>query len=117
MEEAYRIELDWDRVTRIRRFDPISQTILEDLDRAMIYPAKQFVMPQDMISNALDRIKGELEERYEFLQNAGKIMEAQRLKTRVEYDIEMLTEMGYCPGIETIQPPWRAAKAVPPRIR
>jgi excinuclease ABC subunit B len=71
----------------------------------MIYPAKQFVMPQDMISNALDRIKGELEERYEFLQNTGKIMEAQRLKTRVEYDIEMLTEMGYCPGIENYSAP------------
>lgn len=105
LEEAYRIELDWDRVTRIRRFDPISQTILEDLDRAMIYPAKQFVMPQDMISNALDRIKEELEDRYEFLQNTGKIMEAQRLKTRVEYDIEMLTEMGYCPGIENYSAP------------
>ncbi len=114
LEEAYRIELDWDRVTRIRRFDPISQTILEDLDRALIYPAKQFVMPQDMISNALDRIKGELEERYEFLQNTGKVMEAQRLKTRVEYDIEMLTEMGYCPGIENYSAPLAGREAGAP---
>ncbi len=105
LEEAYRIELDWDQVVRIRRFDPISGQILEELDRALIYPAKQFVLPQDMIEQALDRIKAELAERYEFLQSTGKLLEAERLKTRVEYDIEMLTEMGYCPGIENYSGP------------
>ncbi len=105
LEEAYRIELDWDMVSRIRRFDPISSQVLEDLDRALIYPAKQFVMPQDMIDQALEKIKTELAERYEFLQSTGKLLEAERLKTRVEYDIEMLTEMGYCPGIENYSAP------------
>jgi excinuclease ABC subunit B len=105
LEDAYRVDLDWDRVERIRRFNPLTGKILEELDRAMIYPAKQFVMPQDMIHNALSRIKEELAERYEFLKTSGKLMEAERLKTRVEYDIEMLTEMGYCPGIENYSAP------------
>jgi len=100
MEEAYRVDLDWDRVERIRRFNPVSGEMLEDLDRALIYPAKQFVMPASMIHNAMGAIRQELKDRLELFKNTGKIMEAERLKTRVEYDIEMLTEMGYCPGIE-----------------
>jgi excinuclease ABC subunit B len=100
MEEAYRVDLDWDRVERIRRFNPVSGEMLEDLDRALIYPAKQFVMPADMVQNALAPIRRELEERLEYFKANGKIMEAERLKTRVEYDLEMLTEMGHCPGIE-----------------
>ena len=100
MEEAYRVDLDWDRVERIRRFNPVSGEMLEDIDRALIYPAKQFVMPGVMIHNAMGAIRQELKDRLEHFQNNGKIMEAERLKTRVEYDIEMLTEMGYCPGIE-----------------
>ena len=110
LEDAYRVDLDWDRVERIRRFNPVSGEVLEDLDRAMIYPAKQFVMPADMVQNALGAIKEELAERYEFLKNSGKIPEAERLKTRVEYDIEMLTEMGYCPGIENYSAPLAGRK-------
>jgi excinuclease ABC subunit B len=105
LEDAYRADLDWNRVERIRRFDPVSGKILEELDRAVIYPAKQFVMPGDMISGAIGRIKDELAERLEFLKSTGKILEAERLKTRVEYDIEMLSEMGYCPGIENYSAP------------
>jgi excinuclease ABC subunit B len=105
LEEAYRVDLDWDKVERIRRFDPVSGKVMEDLDRALIYPAKQFVMPQEMIYNALDSIKQELAERHEFFVSTGKMLEAERLKTRVEYDIEMLTEMGYCPGIENYSAP------------
>jgi len=100
MEEAYRIDLDWDRVERIRRFDPVSGEMLEELDGALIYPAKQFVLPIESIQNAMETIRQELKDRLEYFQSKGKIMEAERLKTRVEYDIEMLTEMGYCPGIE-----------------
>jgi excinuclease ABC subunit B len=100
MEEAYRVDLDWDCVERIRRFNPVSGEMLEELDRALIYPAKQFVMPADMVHNALGAIKKELEDRLEVFKGAGKIIEAERLKTRVEYDIEMLTEMGHCSGIE-----------------
>jgi excinuclease ABC subunit B len=100
MEEAYRVDLDWDKVERIRRFNPISGEILEELDHALIYPAKQFVMPAEMVQNALGAIREELEKRLEYFKANGKILEAERLKTRVEYDIEMLTEMGYCSGIE-----------------
>ncbi len=104
-KEAYRIELDFDTVKRIRRFDPVSGNILEELDAAVIYPAKQFVMPETMVQRALDGIKAELAARYEELQSQKKIVEAQRLKTRVEYDIELLEEMGYCPGIENYSGP------------
>jgi len=100
LEEAYRVDLDWDKVERIRRINPISGATIEELDRALIYPAKQFVMPADMVQNAMGAIKEELANRYEFFIAEGKTLEAERLKTRVEYDIEMLTEMGYCPGIE-----------------
>ncbi|GHV36915.1 UvrABC system protein B [Spirochaetia bacterium] len=110
LEDAYRVDLDWDKVERIRRFDPISGAVIEELDRALIYPAKQFVMPADMIRNALDSIKNELAERLEFLKSTGKLLEAERLKTRVEYDIEMLTEMGYCPGIENYSAPLAGRK-------
>jgi excinuclease ABC subunit B len=100
MEEAYRVDLDWDRVERIRRFNPVSGEVLEEIDRALIYPAKQFVMPAEMVHNAMGAIRQELASRVEYFKNADKMLEAERLKTRVEYDIEMLTEMGYCPGIE-----------------
>ena len=105
MEEAYRVDLDWDTVKRIRRFNPISGEYLEELDRAVIYPAKQFVMPLYMVQRALDKIRAELAARYEELKSQGKLLEAERLKTRVEYDIEMMTEMGYCPGIENYSAP------------
>jgi excinuclease ABC subunit B len=100
MEEAYRVDMDWDRVERIRRFNPVSGEMLEELDHALIYPAKQFVMPGETVQNTMGAIRKELKDRLEYFQKNGKIMEAERLKTRVEYDIEMLTEMGYCPGIE-----------------
>jgi excinuclease ABC subunit B len=110
LEEAYRVDLEWDRVERIRRFDPVSGAVLEEIDRALIYPAKQFVMPAEMVQNALGAIKEELAARYEFFINSGKMLEAERLKTRVEYDIEMLTEMGYCPGIENYSAPLAGRK-------
>jgi len=104
-KEAYRLELDFDTVRRIRRFDPVSGNVIEELDAAVIYPAKQFVMPETMVQKALAGIKAELAERYEELTAANKLVEAQRLKTRVEYDIELLEEMGYCPGIENYSGP------------
>ncbi|HUX39540.1 MAG TPA: excinuclease ABC subunit UvrB [Rectinemataceae bacterium] len=104
-QEAYRIELDYDTVTRIRRFDPISGAVLEELDTAVIWPAKQFVLPMEQIQKSLDLIRGELDGRYESLMAAKKIVEAQRLKTRTEYDLEMMAEMGYCPGIENYSAP------------
>ena len=105
VKEAYRVELDYDTVVRIRRFDPIGGQTLEELDAAVIYPAKQFVMPEEQVHRALDTIRAELDERYGELMKANKLVEAQRLKSRTEYDLEMLEEMGYCPGIENYSGP------------
>ncbi|MDR2841811.1 MAG: excinuclease ABC subunit B [Spirochaetaceae bacterium] len=105
LEDAYRVDLDFDTVQRIRRFNPLTGAIFEELDRALLYPAKQFVMPQSMIEDAIPGIQLELEERYAQFKEQGKIMEAERIKTRVEYDIEMLREMGYCSGIENYSAP------------
>ena len=104
-DEAYRIELDWDEVTRIRRFNVINGKVTEELDETSIYPAKNFVVPQDQLTAATDRIQKELQERLEVLQSQHKILEAERLKTRVTYDIEMMKEMGYCSGIENYSAP------------
>ncbi len=104
-DEAYRIELDWEEVSRIRRFHTISGEIMEELDETTIYPAKHFVVPQDMLNNAVDRIKAEMEERVEFFNSTGKLLEAERIKTRTTYDLEMLKEMGYCSGIENYSGP------------
>ncbi|MGI5173846.1 excinuclease ABC subunit B [Treponema sp. OMZ 840] len=105
MHEAYRIELDWEEVVKIKRFDPISGEIREDMDELMLYPAKHFIVPPEMLVAAQDRIKAELEEQVEFLLSQGKNLEAERLKTRTIYDLEMLAEMGYCPGIENYSGP------------
>lgn len=74
--------------------------MLEELDVLLIYPAKHFVMPENQIQTALEDIRAELKERYAVLLDEKKLVEAQRLKTRTEYDLEMLEEMGYCSGIE-----------------
>jgi excinuclease ABC subunit B len=105
LQEAYRIELEYDRVTRIRKFDVISGAAGPELDEAVVYPARHFVMPEDQVRNAVARIRAELDERYGNLMAANKLVEAQRLKSRTEYDLEMLEEMGYCSGIENYSAP------------
>ena len=97
---AVRIELFGDEVERIRRVDPLDGGTLEELDEVTIYPAKYFVMPQERLRRALQGIRDELSERHAKFLAEGKHLEAERLKTRTEYDLEMLEEMGYCPGIE-----------------
>ena len=105
MQEAYRIELDWDEIVRIRRFNPLTGEITEELDETTIYPAKHFVVPTEMLKKATDGIREEMEEQVAFFQQQGKILEAERIKTRTNYDLEMLLEMGYCPGIENYSGP------------
>lgn len=100
LEKAYRIELEWDEISSIRLIDPLSGVVEEELETLFIYPAKHFVMPEDELRGALDRIRSELEESYRKMVDANQLVEAQRLKTRTEYDLEMMEEMGYCPGIE-----------------
>ena len=104
-DEAYRIELDWEEIVRIRRFNVISGQITEELEETVIYPAKNFVVPKEQLGTATDRIQKELEERLEELKIQNKLLEADRLKTRVTYDIEMMKEMGYCTGIENYSAP------------
>ena len=104
-DEAYKIELDWDEVSRIRRFNVITGETIEELDETVIYPAKHFVVPKDTLLEATKKINSEMEERVEELRNQGKILEAERLKTRTTYDIEMMKEMGYCSGIENYSGP------------
>ena len=104
-DEAYRIELDWEEIVRIRRFNSITRETIEELDETVIYPAKHFVVPQDRLIQATERIQTELDFRVEELRAQNKILEAERLKTRTTYDIEMLKEMGSCPGIENYSGP------------
>ncbi len=105
LEEAYRVELDFDTVARIRKFDPLTGHAGDDLDEAVIYPAKHFVMPENQVQKAVSRIKEELEAQYGLFMSQNKLIEAQRIKSRTEYDIEMMEEMGYCSGIENYSAP------------
>ncbi len=109
-EDAYRIELEFDTVRRIRKIDPLTGKAGDDLDEAIIYPAKHFVMPEDMVQRAVQRIKDELEMQYAYFLDNNKPLEAERIKSRTEYDIEMLEEMGYCSGIENYSAPLSGRK-------
>ena len=104
-DEAYRIELDWEEVSRIRRFNVITRETVEELDETVIYPAKHFVVPHDLLIEATQRIQDEMVDRVLELEDEGKLIEAQRLKTRTTYDIDMMKEVGYCPGIENYSGP------------
>lgn len=104
-DEAYRIELDWDEITKIKRFHVISGEIKENLDETVFYPAKHFVVPHDVLIEATKRIENELQERLAVLESQKKLLEYERLKTRTTYDIEMMKEMGYCTGIENYSGP------------
>ena len=113
-DEAYRIELDWEEVVRIRRFNVISGKTIEELDETVIYPAKHFVVPHDLLLEATNRIQNELDSRLETLYAENKLLEAERLKTRTTYDIEMMKEMGYCSGIENYSAPISGRKTGEP---
>lgn len=104
-DEAYRIELDWEEIVKIRRFDVLNRNVTGELDETVFYPAKHFVVPREQLFSAAERIQKELDERVEELRSCGKMLEAERLKTRTTYDIEMLKEMGICPGIENYSAP------------
>jgi excinuclease ABC subunit B len=99
-EEGIRLEFFGDEVEAITRFDPLTGHAHESLSVITFYPAKQFVTPADKLNRALRTIRGELEERIVELESQNKLIEAQRLRMRTEYDLEMLQEMGFCNGIE-----------------
>ncbi len=99
-EEAVRIEFFGDEIDAITRFDPLTGHPHESLGVMTFFPAKQFVTPADKLNRALRTIRLELDDRIKVLESQGKLLEAQRLKMRTEYDLEMLQEMGFCNGIE-----------------
>ena len=110
LETAFRIVLDWDTIVDIVWFDPLTGEKGEHVDSVTLYPAKQFVMPQAQIDKAIKAIDDEKEERYEYFISNGKDVEAERIKSRVEYDLEMLQEVGYCSGIENYSRPLTGRK-------
>ena len=99
-EEAIRLEFFGDEIDAITRFDPLTGHAHEQLSVITFYPAKQFVTPADKLNRALSSIRNELDHRIIQLESQSRLLEAQRLKMRTEYDLEMLQEMGFCNGIE-----------------
>ncbi len=100
LKNSVRVEFFGDEIESISIFDPVSGRVLQRPDTAYIYPAKHFVSPPEEIKETVRMIEEELKERLEDFNKRGKLLEAQRLETRTRYDMEMLMEMGYCPGIE-----------------
>jgi excinuclease ABC subunit B len=105
LDNAVRITLDWDTIESIQWFDPLTGEKQNCQESFTLYPAKQFVMPKEQVVAAIGRIRSEMEEQYEHFMATGHPVEAERIKTRVEYDLEMLQEIGYCPGIENYSRP------------
>ncbi len=99
-DEAIRVEFFGDEIERISAFDPLTGTVRSKLPGYTFYPAKQFVTPMDKLRKAIKAIRAELDERVAEFEKQGKLLEAQRIKMRTEYDIEMMQEMGFCQGIE-----------------
>lgn len=111
LENAVRISIDWDEIASIQWFDPVSGEKQEIVDSYSLYPAKQFVMPHEQVKAAISKIRSEMEDQVEYFTSMGKPLEAERIKTRVEYDLEMLEEIGYCSGIENYSRPLSDRKA------
>jgi excinuclease ABC subunit B len=99
-EFACRIELWGDEVEQLSLINPTSGEVIRREEQLFIYPAKHFVMPEERMEGAVANIRAELEERLEILRSTGKLLEAQRLNARTRFDMEMMLEVGYCPGIE-----------------
>jgi excinuclease ABC subunit B len=99
-EDALRVEFFGDQIERITRFEPMTGHKLEGLEAVTIYPGKQFVTPAAKLRPAVLAIREELGDRIAWFEKHGKLLEAQRIKMRTEYDLEMMEEMGFCSGIE-----------------
>ncbi len=99
-EQGVRVELWGDEVERISKINPLTGETIASLERAAIYPAKHFVTQRPTLERAVKLIRAELAERLAVLRNAGKLLEAQRLESRTNFDVEMMLEIGTCAGIE-----------------
>ena len=98
--EALRIELFGDEIEKLSWFDPLTGAIINEVPRATIFPKTHYVTPKETVLDCIDSIKEELKERLEYLRSINKLVEAQRLEERTNYDIEMMRELGYCQGVE-----------------
>jgi excinuclease ABC subunit B len=99
-DRVVRVEFFGDEIEAISLLDPVTGDLLQELEQINIYPAKHFVTPEEQLQSAIVNIKDELESRLTELEQEGKLVEAQRLKQKTRYDLEMLTEVGYCNGVE-----------------
>jgi len=97
---AYRIELDEDGIKKISSIDPLLGTVGEAFEKIIIHPRRFFSTPKEILDVSIQGIERELEERIAFFKNQGKVIEAERIEERTLYDLDMLREFGYCPGIE-----------------
>jgi len=104
-EFGLRIELWGDEIEQLSLINPTSGEVIRKTDELYIYPAKHFVMSEDRIAAAVASIREELNEQLEYFKEHGKLLEAQRLAARTRFDIEMLEEVGYCPGVENYSRP------------
>jgi excinuclease ABC subunit B len=99
-EDALRIEFFGDQIERLTRFEPLTAEKITALESCTVFPGKQFVTPADKMKRAILTIREELGQRIAWFEGRGKLLEAQRIKMRTEYDLEMMEEMGFCSGIE-----------------
>jgi len=99
-EFAYRVEFWGDEIERLSIIDPTTGESINHLEEIYIYPAKHFVLPEERVEKAVDQIRKELSGRLEQYRSDGRMLEAQRINARTRFDIEMMMEVGYCPGIE-----------------
>ncbi len=99
-DRAIRVEFFGDEIDRITEFQPVTGMANKVLNHAVIYPASHYVTPKEKMDAAIVEIKKELEQRTKYFEENNKLIEAQRIRQRTEYDMEMMTELGYCSGIE-----------------
>ncbi len=104
-ETILRVELFGDEIERISVIDPVTGEKVRDLDDLWIYPATHYVTGEERMRRAIVRIEAELAERLAYFEREGKLLEAQRLRMRTQYDLEMMQEVGYCSGIENYSAP------------
>ena len=99
-DRIIRVEFFGDEIDAIRYVDPVTGEIIKSVEAINIYPARHFVTPEEQLEVACDQIEAELKQRKAELEQAGKLLEAQRIDQRTRYDLEMLREVGYCNGVE-----------------
>jgi len=99
-EFAVRVEFWGDEIEQLAIINPLTGETIRRVNEFYVYPAKHFVMPEERIAEAIKRIEEEMHERIKFFRERGMILEAQRISARTRYDMEMMQEVGYCPGIE-----------------